>query len=137
MNKKDIENRDDIEFLVRSFYQGVQLHPLLAPYFSHVAWETHLPHMFDFWQNILFFTGGFHGNPVQKHVSIHEKFPLTAEAFAAWLGLFEHTVTKHFEGPKATLALQRARSIATVMQIKIAERNRFPLHGDHPLEIES
>ncbi len=59
--KKDIENRKDIELLVRSFYDKVKADDTIGYIFNDIAkvnWEKHLPVMFDFWENVLFYTGG-------------------------------------------------------------------------------
>jgi hemoglobin len=124
--KKDISNRADIQQLVDTFYMKVRADETIGYLFNEVAqvnWEEHLPRMYDFWENILFQTGGFKGNPMGAHVQLHEKSPLTAEHFARWQHLFLATVDELFEGEKAELIKQRARSIATMMQIKVFPAN--------------
>lgn len=120
--KKDIENRDDIELLIRSFYDKVKTDATIGYIFTdifHVNWEKHFPVMFDFWENVLFFTGGYNGNPLQIHQHINNVVPLTTAHFNQWNKLFAETVDELFEGTKAMLAKQRALSISTVMQVKI------------------
>lgn len=120
--KKDIESREDIELLVRSFYDKVKTDETIGYIFNYifkVNWEKHFPVMFNFWENVLFFTGGYDGNPLQIHQHINKVVPLTAAHFKQWNKLFAQTVDELFEGSKATLAKQRAMSIATVMQVKI------------------
>ncbi len=120
--KKDIETRADIEILIRDFYKKVKIDATIGYIFTdifNVHWERHLPVMFDFWENVLFFTGGYDGNPLQIHQHINKVVPLTAAHFNQWNKLFAQTVDELFEGTKATLAKQRAMSIATVMQVKI------------------
>ncbi|WP_439506456.1 group III truncated hemoglobin [Sediminibacterium sp.] len=120
--KNDIINRDDIELLINSFYKKVQKDPLIAFFFTKIVpvnWEAHLPVMYGFWENILFFSGTYEGNPMAKHKSIHQKCPMKMEHFQRWTSLFNETVDELFEGDKAELAKQRAMSIATVMQIKM------------------
>ncbi len=119
MNKKDIENRADVECLVQKFYAAVRDDATLAPFFAAVNWDTHLPRMFDFWENVLFYSGGFQGNPMKKHIEVHQRMPIPAAAFDEWLVLFKKVLDTHFEGPKAALAMQRAISIGTVIQLKI------------------
>lgn len=124
--KNDITNRSDIQLLVDSFYDKVKKDEVIGYLFNDVAqvnWEQHLPRMYDFWQNIIFQTGGFKGNPMTVHAGLHEKSPLSKEHFAHWLKLFLATVDELFEGEKAELAKQRARSIATMMQIKVVPSN--------------
>jgi hemoglobin len=124
--KKDIANRADIQLLVDSFYTKVQADETIGYLFNDVAkvnWELHLPRMYDFWENILFQTGGFKGNPMVAHVQLHQKSPLSAAHFERWQQLFLTTVDELFEGDKAELIKQRARSIATMMQIKVHPGN--------------
>ncbi len=120
--KNDITNRADIELLINSFYNKVKKDPLIAFFFTEIVpvnWEVHLPVMYGFWENILFFSGTYEGNPMAKHKSIHQKCPMKMEHFQRWTSLFNETVEELFEGDKAELAKQRALSIATVMQIKM------------------
>jgi hemoglobin len=125
--KKDIENRADIELLVRSFYDKVKADDTIGYIFNDIAkvnWEKHFPVMFDFWENILFYTGGYGGNPLQIHQHISRVVPLKAEHFNQWNKLFTETVDELFEGNNAMLAKQRALSISTVMQIKILKQDK-------------
>ena len=77
--------------------------------------------MYDFWENSLFFTGNYSGNPLDSHKRLHKLVPLNAKHFDQWNKLFCLTVDELFEGAKASLAKQRAYSISTVMKIKIVE----------------
>ena len=120
--KKDIQNREDIATMVSAFYDKVKADPLIGGIFTDIVkvnWAVHLPVMFDFWENTLFFTGPYAGNPMQSHVKLHQRFPLTEDHFARWNQLFSATVDELFEGEKATLAKQRALSISTIMRIKL------------------
>ena len=120
--KSDIANREDIQLLVNSFYDKVKVDETIGFIFSEIMqvnWEKHLPTMYDFWESTLFFTGGYHGNTMHAHRKVHDHFPLQKEHFARWLSIFKTTVDEIFEGEKATLAKQRAESIATALQIKL------------------
>jgi len=88
---------------------------------AKVNWEKHLPVMFDFWENTLFFTGTYSGNPMKSHQRLHQLYTLNEKHFAQWVQLFIATVNELFEGAKAELAKQRAISISTVMRIKIIQ----------------
>ena len=68
-----------------------------------------------------FYTGGYQGNAMKKHININRVTPLQKKHFVRWLQLFNETVDEYFEGEKAELAKQRAHSIATVIQVKIKE----------------
>lgn len=120
--RHDIESREDILQLMRSFYEKLLADDLMRPVFIDVAkidLEHHLPILTDFWQQILFQEGDYRGNPLQIHLSLHEKTPLTKHHFDTWLTYFKATVRERFEGPKAFMAISRADSIAVVMQQKI------------------
>ena len=125
MEAKDITGRVEIELLVNTFYEKVNKHKGLSPMFAEVHWETHLPVMYDFWENVMFHTGNYSGNPMVKHHMVHQKHPLTKQHFEMWLLLFEETVDDFFSGPNAILIKERARSIAIIMEMKIIvpERN--------------
>lgn len=117
--KTDIFGRSEIEILIRRFYEKVKVDNVIGHFFDHVNWERHLPVMFDFWENTLFFIGGYTGNPIKSHQALHQRIPLQDEHFQRWQQLFIATVDELFEGEKAELAKQRALSISTVMQIKL------------------
>jgi len=124
--KRDISNRADIQQLVDTFYEKVKGDEVIGYLFNEVAkvnWEQHLPRMYDFWENIIFQTGSFKGNPMVAHVQLHQKSPLSKEHFARWQQLFLATVDELFEGEKAELTKQRAMSIATMIQIKVFPSN--------------
>jgi hemoglobin len=120
--KKDIASRKDIEILVDEFYSKVKKDELIGFIFTDIVkvnWEKHLPVMYGFFENLLFYTGSYTGNPMELHKHINRLFPLTSEHFLQWTNLFNSTVDELFAGEKTELAKQRAKSIAAVMQIKI------------------
>jgi len=129
--KKEIENIEDVKLLVNTFYDRVKADAVIGYIFNDIAkvnWEKHLPVMYNFWENILFFTGSYSGNPMTAHVKMHSVVNFAPEHFERWLKLFTSTVDDLFEGEKAELAKQRAISIATVMQLKILhEHNPIPV----------
>lgn len=120
--KTDILNRKDIEVLVNAFYEKVKKDPVISHFFSKVVkvdWEKHLPVMYRFWENVLFYTGTYSGSPMQQHIAIHTKHPLSIQDFTQWSLLFNETVDQLFEGENAELIKQRAQNISTIMQLKI------------------
>jgi hemoglobin len=120
--KKDIENRDDVIFLVDTFYQSVQANKILGYIFNDVAqinWSKHLPKMYSFWANILPGEHSFSGNPMEKHISLSKITPLSEIEFSEWLLLFTKTVDELFEGKNADEAKLRAGNIARLMLHKI------------------
>lgn len=125
--KKDIENRKDIEQLVTIFYDKVKADETIGYIFNDIAkvnWEKHLPVMFDFWENVLFYTGTYNGNPMIAHQHLNRVMPLQKPHFKQWEKIFTATVDELFEGNNAVLAKQRALSISTVMQLKLISMDK-------------
>ena len=123
---KDISTRQDIELLVNEFYNKIKKDELIGFVFTDVAkvnWEKHLPVMYDFFENMLFYAGSYNGNPMELHKHINRLYPLTAKHFDQWYNMFSTTVDELFTGTTADLAKQRAKSIATVMRIKMLQEN--------------
>lgn len=123
--KSDINNRADIEILVQKFYGKVMYDPIIGHFFKEVKqvnWGSHLPMMYSFWENALFFTGGYHGNPMNVHRHLHHLSPSSKVHFDHWTTLFSETVDEMFEGPMAEKAKQHALNISKIMQLKILEK---------------
>src|SRR6056300_647137 len=102
--KYDIRNKDDIKLLVDTFYGKVQESEILGFIFNDIAevdWDTHLPHMYNFWAGILFGENQFRGQPMYKHIMLSKKTEMSDKQFAEWLRLFGETVFDLFEGPRA------------------------------------
>lgn len=130
--KKDIEGRPDIELLVNTFYEKVRNNSSIAHFFKDVVnvnWDKHLPNMYNFWENVLFYSGSYDGNPMRVHKTINSRHNFSEDDFKVWLELFTSTVDELFEGEKAALAKQRAYSIATVMRLKILYPDNFNSFG--------
>lgn len=122
--KKDIENRIDIELLVNSFYKKVVADSELGYIFQEIAkvnWTTHLPVMYDFWENMILFTGTYEGNPMNLHKHLTHLAPLNELHFNQWNKLFINTVDELFEGQKADIARQRTISISNIVSQKVLE----------------
>lgn len=122
--KKELVDRKDIENLVDAFYGKALKDEKLGPFFNTIPkehWEKHLKVMYNFWENVIFFTGSYEGNPMVAHRKVNEKMPMHPEHFHQWIALFTKTVDDLFTGEKAEFTKQRAISIATVMQIKLQE----------------
>lgn len=120
--KKDITTKADIEKMVILFYEKVMADPMLGPVFNSVKkmnWESHIPLMCDFWENILFFSGTYTGNPVNLHQHLHKVMPLSQQHFQQWNVLFVATVDELFSGKTALLAKQRALNISMIIQEKL------------------
>lgn len=122
--KTDINNRKDIEKVVNVFYDKIKTDAEIGYFFTEVAkvdWGKHLPIMYDFWENILFSTGNFNGNPMLKHKELHQKSKLNPAHFLHWNTLFSETVDELFIGERACEIKHRAMNIAAVMMSKTLE----------------
>lgn len=117
--KKDITSREDIMLLVSTFYKKIAGDPLLAPVFhgkQKISWDKHLSTMCDFWENALFFSGSYTGNPMTLHQHLHKVLPLRQDHFQQWNIVFIATVDELFSGHYALLAKQRALNISQIIQ---------------------
>jgi hemoglobin len=120
--KQDITNRKDIEKLIDAFYSKATQDELIGHFFTTVMkidWEKHNPIKCIFWENTLFFSGGYTGDMMGLHKAVHQKSAMNSEHFERWTFLFCQTVDELFEGENAERAKQRALGMATMLQIKI------------------
>lgn len=130
--KADIQNREDITRLINDFYAKVRRDEVIGSIFDEVIgsdWDKHLPVMYNFWEDLLFQTHQYSGNPMIIHQQLHQRIPLLPAHFERWEKLFLETVHELFEGEKASLATQRAISIATMMQVKLAVNTPYKPAG--------
>lgn len=124
--EKDIESKADLIVLLERFYQKVLADDSINYIFTDIAKmnvEEHIPIIADFWETILFQTGSYRKNAVKIHLDLHRKSPLTPAHFETWLAHFNSTVDGLFMGNNAFIIKEKARSIATIMQIKIHQVN--------------
>jgi hemoglobin len=120
--KTKLENIEDVQLLVHSFYTKVLMDEKLALFFKYVAstgWQKHLEGMERFWCNVLFHEGGYSGNPLQVHKALHQFNRLDSSLFHRYMQLFDETVDELFTGDKAEVVKQRALSISNVMEERI------------------
>lgn len=122
---KDIENVNDIEFLVDEFYQKVIIDELLGRFFTIVVnfeWEVHIPIMVSFWETVLLGKASYKGNPMNKHIELDKLSKLEPVHFERWLELWKSTVNENFIGEKAAEAIVKAETIAKLMQTKLGSK---------------
>lgn len=120
--KQDISDRKDIELLVDRFYKIVQNDEVIGYLFNEVAktnWNIHIPKMYDFWEVVLFGTGGFKGNPMQVHKELHRKSKMNETHFKHWIHLFNSTVDELFTGPNTEDVKYSAANIAKSLMCNI------------------
>lgn len=120
--KKDITNHEDILAFLKLFYSNVKKNESLKIFFQHKDdsdWERFSVLMAGFWENVIFYTGDYEGNPIETHRRINHIHPTTKEHFKNWEMLFEETLRKNFEGPNVERMIQHSKSIADVMKRNI------------------
>ncbi len=110
-----------IRLLVDRFYAKVRDDAELGPIFDRAVadWNTHLATMVDFWSSIMLTSGRYHGNPVAAHRRIEG---ITPALFEHWLELFAETCGELFDEAVAASFMDKARRIATSLQIALFYR---------------
>ena len=123
MEIKDIENREDVSLLVRSFYAKVRADTVLAPIFNGIIndWESHLELLTDFWETQLFLKRKYYGNPIKAHNEVDDRMnhTITPEHFGLWLNLWFETIDTLFSGDNAFIAKNRARQISSMLYLQM------------------
>ena len=119
---RDIRDEDLFALLTR-FYDTVERDELLAPYFTSVDMEAHMPRIVDFWSTLVFDTHRYSGNAFKPHL---EMPGLTADHFVRWVETMERTVDAHGAGPAAERMKELARRIAVSMQLRLRIVPRTP-----------
>ncbi len=111
----DIANTADITKFMERFYKELLSNPVAAPVFEHVDMQAHMPKVVAFWEGIIFGGNKYSGSPFEPHVPLD----LTSEHFSIWFATFCSCLDDLFEGPKATMVKERARSIAYIFSHKL------------------
>ena len=125
--KHDIQTRDDLFLLVKTFYEKLFADELLQTIFIDVAkikLEEHLPILVDFWDSILLDGDSYRRNQMEKHTELNKKFRLEKQHFDQWIFLWNQTIDELFIGEKAEHAKFRAKSIADIMSYKMDYLNK-------------
>lgn len=121
---EDIQNRHDIEKLLWDFYTRLLADPAISYMFTDVAkinLQEHMPHLTDFWEQTLFYTGGYRKNVMQIHLDLNAKERITDLHFDTWLAHFYTSIDFLYKGDIAEKAKTRAASIVIVMKTKILQ----------------
>lgn len=119
--KQDISNTSDVELLVRTFYDNLLQLEEVKPVFAGIDIEQHMPHMIAFWEFVLLDKEGYTTNVFDKHVNLS----LKEIHFALWLDTFEKTVHHLFEGEKAEMAINRAKTIGYSFEHKLKQMGKL------------
>lgn len=115
---KEIQNIDDIQQMVNSFYSKVQKDELIGPIFNERIqdnWPEHLEKMYRFWETVLLDNHSYYGSPFAPHA----KMPINQEHFNRWLSIFNKNIDEQFAGEKADEAKWRAEKMAQMFNYKI------------------
>lgn len=122
--KRDIESRDDLLTLLGKFYEGLLKDESISYIFTDIAkvdMQEHIPVIVDFWDMVLFEASTYKKNAIHPHLILNQKLKFEKHHFDTWLRHFNETVDELFKGNVAFMAKQKAKSIATIMQIKMAQ----------------
>jgi hemoglobin len=120
--RNDIQTRSDIEQLLHLFYAHAFADDLIGHFFTQVVplhLPTHIPVITDFWEAVVLGTHGYRKNVMEVHQHIHQLSAIRKDHLDRWVALFTQTIDAHYAGPHAETMKQRARSIATLMDIKL------------------
>ena len=115
MPRHDIETREDVERLVRSFYGQALEDPFIGFIFTDVAkldLEAHVPQITSFWATVLLGEQSYSGGAFRPHAELHQKVTLREGHFDRWLQLWFGTVDELFKGERANLAKVHALRVA-------------------------
>lgn len=114
---RDLDSPAEIDVLMEWFYGDVAQDELLGHIFNdvaHVQWDSHIPHIGQFWKRMMFGEAGYVGNPLEAHQNIHDIEPFTHAHFQRWLELFQENVDLGWTGPYAQEIKRKAVKIALV-----------------------
>lgn len=123
---KDIATREDIDWIMRHFYELLLKDDRISFFFTKVTdvdqhLEAHFEILATFWEQSLFMKGGYANNMFKIHQNLHQKSPFTKAHFEVWLHHLNTTIDQRFEGKNADQMKTQALSMATVMQIKFSQ----------------
>jgi hemoglobin len=111
---RDIQTREDIEKLLRYFYDNLLKSEGMKRVFSLVDFEAHFPKIVHFWSFVLLDEEGYRTNVFEKHLPL----PIETPQFDEWLQAFIAAVDANFQGEKAELAKLRATTLAYTFKAK-------------------
>lgn len=115
----DIQTKEDIELLVNTFYGKVLKDTILAPFFTRLNFDHHLPKMVHFWAFVLLDEPGYTTDVTKTHI----KMPLKQEHFDKWIQLFNETTDELFTGENAEKAKRRAFLIRWTIESKMSRND--------------
>ncbi|WP_343329166.1 group III truncated hemoglobin [Polaribacter staleyi] len=121
--KPDISSRKDIKLIITKFYDLLLEDKKMIPFFEDIVAQNHLEEhlnvISDFWNDILFDTNTYANNVMKKHLDKNVFVAFKKEHFTIWISYLFETIDANFEGENVHNMKNRARSIATVMELKL------------------
>ncbi len=118
----DIETRDDVERLVRTFYGRALTDEIIGWLFTDVAeldLEAHVPRITAFWETVLLGAQSYAGGAFRPHAALHRRAGLRGGHFARWLALWRQTIDELFAGPRAEQAKAHADRVAAAFSERL------------------
>lgn len=125
---QDISTRDDLLFLMTTFYKKLLVDTRINYIFIEIAkidLNSHIPIITDFWEQNILGTGIYKNNVLRVHRDLNDLSRLSLEHFEVWIGHFENTIDLNYAGENAEKMKTRALSIANVMKIKLGTHNKL------------
>jgi len=119
---RDIKTKEDLSFLMDSFYNTMLKDEMIGYIFNDVAnldLKEHLPSLTNFWENMLIKPNGYKKQVMDIHLKLNALEKLQPQHFERWLFLLSETVNANFKGEKAERMLGSAKNIAAMMQFKM------------------
>jgi hemoglobin len=132
---QDIEDRADIERLVRAFYGRALVDPMIGWIFTDIArldLEEHVPTITSFWETMLLDAQTYGGGAFAHHTRLHAIVPLRAGHFERWLALWRVTVDELFAGERAELAKSHATRVGRAFLSRLEGLSAADGEGELP-----
>lgn len=121
--KLELDNRANINLLVKTFYNKVRQDELIGDFFNKTIndWPHHFEQLTDFWEGNLLMKPIFRGRPGAKHIMVDRNFDGAIERkhFNRWLELWFETLDEGFTGDNVDTAKQIAGRAAMMFLGKI------------------
>ena len=124
---RDIESRNDIEKLLKAFYNKAFADDLIGVYFigkTNFDLKKHLPSLIDFWDSILFNSENYKNNIIDIHNHLNSIYRFRPEYFLRWEMIFLETVDDLFTGYIAEIAKQKATSFTSALSFYFIDNNK-------------
>jgi|SRR5690606_1044254 len=123
--KKDVSTRKDLDLLIDIFYKKVRKDKEIGPIFNEMIsdWPIHLEKIGNFWEQHIFGTPLYKGNPIEAHnrVDAHTQYHITPHNFGTWLFYWIQTLDELFEGKNVDLLKFKARKMQTIFFVNMVK----------------